>query len=243
MVRTYKRRTRGSGGRARSRAGYGRKRARAAAISRRRYRRRYAIPQRAVTPKTKLAKLKYTQLVTLNPGPGAIANHLFCCNGAYDPDVTGTGHQPLGFDQYMVWYDHYTVIGAKITVTGVNEDTVNEMIVGLHKNDDTATLPTTTSHACELPSVHYKVVRPRGAGSGDGFKLVGKWGIKADSDFVGHNVGSNELRGTASSNPSERKYFNIFAGPIGSADLPSTNVWVHIEYLVVFSEPKEFGQS
>ena len=33
-----------------------------------------------------------------------------------DPNHTGVGHQPLYFDQLMTIYNHYIVIGAKITV-------------------------------------------------------------------------------------------------------------------------------
>ena len=32
------------------------------------------------------------------------------------PNHTGVGHQPLYFDQLMTIYNHYIVIGAKITV-------------------------------------------------------------------------------------------------------------------------------
>lgn len=36
--------------------------------------------------------------------------HLFRANGIFDPDVTGTGHQPLYRDQVADLYTNYTVI-------------------------------------------------------------------------------------------------------------------------------------
>jgi len=38
----------------------------------------------------------------------------------YDPDITGTGHQPAGFDQMMLSYEHYIVTRARIWATAHN---------------------------------------------------------------------------------------------------------------------------
>lgn len=50
-------------------------------------------------------------------------------NSIYDPDFTGTGHQPLGHDQYSSFYHKYCVVGAYVTVRFVPcTDTYNEPI-------------------------------------------------------------------------------------------------------------------
>ena len=38
-------------------------------------------------------------------------------NSLFDPDFTGTGHQPYYFDQFATIYQRYTVIGSKLTAT------------------------------------------------------------------------------------------------------------------------------
>jgi hypothetical protein len=41
--------------------------------------------------------------------------HHFRTTAVYDPDYTGTGHQPYGFDQHSRLYNHYIVDTAIIT--------------------------------------------------------------------------------------------------------------------------------
>lgn len=38
----------------------------------------------------------------------------------FDPDITGVGHQPLGFDQWSAFYNKYTVYGSKCQITILN---------------------------------------------------------------------------------------------------------------------------
>lgn len=42
----------------------------------------------------------------------------YAANGMYDPDLTGTGHQPLGYDQMATLYNDYRVHGVTVKVTG-----------------------------------------------------------------------------------------------------------------------------
>lgn len=46
--------------------------------------------------------------LSINPAAGGVVgSYVFQINGPYDPNVTGIGHQPLGFDQLMLMYEHY----------------------------------------------------------------------------------------------------------------------------------------
>ena len=56
------------------------------------------------------SKLRYSTKFTLNPAASTnVVQHVFSANGLYDPDITGVGHQPRGFDQLMSLYAQYTV--------------------------------------------------------------------------------------------------------------------------------------
>ena len=62
-------------------------------------------------------KLTYSSNVSINPGAaGTPAAYVYRANGLYDPDLTGGGHQPRGYDQFTPMYNHWTVVGAKVTV-------------------------------------------------------------------------------------------------------------------------------
>lgn len=72
-----------------------------------------------------LTKLMYSQRVSLTSTAGAITSQLFSGNGLYDPDVSGTGSQPEGFDQMMALYGRYRVYSSKIKVDFINVGSTN----------------------------------------------------------------------------------------------------------------------
>jgi len=74
--------------------------------------------------------LKYSQL---NNSNGVLNDQVFNLNSLQDPDRTGGGHQPLGFDQYSAFYSKYKVFKAKITVQAASS-TGNTM-VGIHADN------------------------------------------------------------------------------------------------------------
>lgn len=73
-------------------------------------------PQSAKTQHT------YGATVSLDPGLASYASHSFRANSLFDPDLTGAGHQPLGFDQYNAIYSQYTVTKTRIKVTVLKDD-------------------------------------------------------------------------------------------------------------------------
>jgi hypothetical protein len=57
-----------------------------------------------------MKRLRYASgHIGLSSTSGVVVTQVFAINGCFDPDVTGTGHQPMGFDQMMVFYNHYCV--------------------------------------------------------------------------------------------------------------------------------------
>lgn len=213
------------------------------ALARAGYRIRSRTLPRAVFPSKKLVRLKYTENITINPGAaGAIAYHQFSCNGMYDPNRTGVGHQPIGFDQWMSWYDHYHVIGSKITVYTRSVDTTTDTIVGIYKSDTNSFSPTTAEHACELPGAVYKHLPRTGTGDATSIKVRSKYSPRKDQSSS-KVLSDDQLRGDANNDPTEQHYFTIFAAAPYSADPTTISVWVHIEYLAVFTEPKAPVQS
>lgn len=65
-----------------------------------------------VAPKT-LVKLKYVEDVV---SPGTTIDHIWNLNSLFDPNRTGTGHQPYGFDTYATLYNRYRVYRVDYTI-------------------------------------------------------------------------------------------------------------------------------
>lgn len=86
-------------------------------------------------------KLKYGDVIQLTAGAGTVALWQFRLTSLYDPDFTGTGHQPQWFDQIAGVYWKYRVRGAKITATfipsNINDIEANDKgpyLVGITTN-------------------------------------------------------------------------------------------------------------
>lgn len=211
----------------------------------RRYRRkRYATPSNVLGPlRTKQrAKHIYHEEFSLDPGAvGSPASYVFSCNGLYDPNITGVGHQPRGFDQLTQLYDHYVVIGAKMTVHAINTDTGNgNMIIAMIR--DGTTVLSSPNDILEARFIKSKVMSPEGSG-----KNQAQMTIKVNPNkFLGKSkpLSSSELKGSSSSNPSEQCFFHLYGIPQPS-QIDTAAIWVRvrIEYETVWIEPKQPSES
>lgn len=217
--------------------------------------RRVRLPPLAGYPKSRLVRLRYTECFTLNPASGALDVHYYSANGMYDPTVAFGGHQPRGFDQQMLGYEHYTVIGSKATVT------IQPQVSGQVGNSQTpfiwgiSVLPTaglgtitTTTNMLEsrLSGGSYRV-----AGSNQVFG-AGVNSPKMTRKFSARKffrktslTGQGQFSGSTSANPNEQAFFAIWGGPADGAvvDPDGQNMFICIDYIAVLSEPKILAQS
>lgn len=71
-------------------------------------------------------KLRYRTTHQNTTTAGAKYDYVFSGNNIFDPDTTGTGHQPLLFDTYASLYSNYVVHASKMKVTSNNLASTNE---------------------------------------------------------------------------------------------------------------------
>lgn len=64
-------------------------------------------------------RLTYRESLTWTQASGNVGDNVYRGNSIFDPDLTGTGGQPLGFDQWAALYATYTVLGSKCEVTSM----------------------------------------------------------------------------------------------------------------------------
>ena len=187
------------------------------------------------TKKQHRTQLRYFgNFISLNPGLGGVASsHIFSANGLYDPDITGTGHQPIGFDELMALYDHYTVIGAKIRVYFNNLDSSNNQF-GTVVVRDGPSASTDTREIVENGYVSMCHLATAGTG-GDKGQVATSVDI---AKFLGRSnaLADSQLKGSSAANPSEQVYFHVSAFPADQVDAGNVTATVILDYDVIFHE-------
>lgn len=201
-----------------------------------------SIPNQPFPPAFQTTLTYYETVSSPSSLAGAASVYLFRANSCYDPNYTGTGHQPLGFDQWMAFYNHYTVIASDIEARfGVNTETVavgGETLVGVALLASNTAL-TDPVRLAEAPQSHIRLLT---AGAPQ-LPTAGQVRHHFDgSQFFnvpyGTMLGTTAYSGDDSSNPSEDAYFQLFSGLTSLASNVARPVTVMIRYKVVFTEVK-----
>lgn len=180
--------------------------------------------------------LKYIEAISLNPGvAGVPATYVFSANGAYDPNITGVGHQPRGFDQLAALYDHYYVMNAtiKITWTSLRASSTENFVVGVQLQDD-ATPEADMIQAMEGRHTDYTCIQS----SGDIKKTSLKF--NAQSFF---SINDRLTYGDRTQNPGDQAYFVCFVQPPTALDQNAVEGIVEIQYDIKFTEPNNVAAS
>lgn len=211
---------------------------------------RWAVPHLSIVPDVFRTELTYSDVFTVGPSTNEILGvQVFSAGGLYDPDITGSGHQPCGFDQLMTFYDHYVVTHARIEVQGFVLGASNvEYILGEAWLSVVPTASSTALTSSDLFFEHpYAVAGLCGRASGvQGDRIVcsldiPKWFGVTEAEFIADDT----HRGTASGNPSEDSYFQVGATRMAYSDASSIPVTcrARITYKVLFLERKELPLS
>ncbi len=199
-------------------------------------------------PKSLQVSLKYEEAgITIDPPTaGLAASHVFSANGLFDPDITGTGHQPMGLDQLMDAYDHYTVIGAKMTVkfmTNASATPTGSYNLGIRLSDTNT--PVTGQTRIREAGLNRWGSITQSSGNAALISLTKGYSTRS---FFGLSRGTvmarADLKGTIAANPAEQCFFHIWAAAFDGTSNPTPVLLnVSIVYSAIFSEPRLLVQS
>jgi len=191
-------------------------------------------------PKKVLMTHKYHATFPLSSTTGSLSTYYIVCNGMHDIDHTGTGHQPMYYDQLTALYDHYTVIGCKITVK-VMGDSVSQgnSILAVFVNDDTTTSGTLIGDSIqENTTCKYRLLN---AGNNSAVQTI-KMNWSAKKYFGKSILGNPQFQGSSGSNPPEMSYFTIaYSGLNGATAIGLVDIMV--EQIAIWTEMKDIGGS
>jgi hypothetical protein len=180
--------------------------------------------------------IPYFANVTFNTGTSVANAYVFSGNGCFDPDVTGTGGQPMGFDQMMTFYNHYTVINAKIVVELSSSSTTLYTVAGLLVSGS-STVTTSVEQLMENGDCAFVTLGFAGQ-QGSTAKFERRVSA-AKFQGIDDVMDDPNMRGDSASNPTEQFYFHVFAYALGSSSTLGVYAQARIEYDVMFHEPRK----
>ena len=234
--------------------------------------------------KSQLVKLKYCQRLKLDPANNgtlgaddSLVFRTFRLNSCFDPDYDNTtagageqaagdaNHQPYGFDQWSAFYEHYRVVGAKITVKFWNQNLAHILTSGtdieggsgttvargnvhsqqgvyvaVHLDNDTQP-ETTVTHAKETNKYKFRTLLPGHMTQISKTFSLKKWMKQEGSAHEDIDNWGN----TTSSNPSQSVFAHLIAAGITTSniDCMPVDVEIMIDQIVLFTDLKEMDQS
>lgn len=109
-------------------------------MRRRRYKRKYIakIPTGSPVPNRMFTTMKYIQILTLGGTSLPYAQNQYRANDIYDPDYTGTGNYPLGYEQFLPLFSRYRVHSSRITVKPeiTSSQEANNFVIGVYPSNE-----------------------------------------------------------------------------------------------------------
>lgn len=189
-------------------------------------------------PKTLKMKHRYVETIRLVSSSGVPAFQRFRANGIYDPNQTGVGHQPMYYDQCALLYNHWKVIGSKISVKFVPTlSTTVPQHVGILADDDTNNSSIVTTLQEQTDTRKSAIAWAPGKPT----TLTNKFSARK---IYGPGIGGNtRLEGDTTADPTEQFYFTIFNAPLDNATGVGVDCIVTIDYIVLWTEQKDIDGS
>lgn len=195
----------------------------------------------AVMPDIYMTRCKYSELFSSS----AVASNdtVFRINSAYDPNYSGTGHQPIGYDELTAFYANYLVTGCKLKVTVMSVSlaaTAADVQFTVLPNND-PTVFTSYQLIAEQP---YALTRYMGSAYSQGIRTI-KYYVRPHK-ILGVSVQKyntdDQYSALVSANPAVECYWHIFQSDL-SADNLNITFKVDCTYYVKFFGRKALSSS
>lgn len=201
-------------------------------------------------PNQRIVKMRYAAGGLVGITTGQLINQVnFCPSSIFDPDTSGIGHQPIGHDQWQTFYNHYVVLGCKMSMT-VSHDlglAGRAIVCGAYLDDDTVAA-TNWQPLVESGRAAWSIINPGSSvGSEHNQKAIECY-YSAKKFFNVKDVKDNITRLGApfGSNPTENAFFKCFVA-CSDNSVPNENTaftyTIILDYTVLLSEPKDLPLS
>lgn len=221
------------------------RRRRATRLRRRKGRRSYkrsrfaytARPQRMSSatciPPSMDVNLKYTDQYQFPTGvPIVLSTRTFCLNDCFDPNVSGVGAQPTGFDQWTAFYSRWCVTSCFVKLEFMNLSPLNIVETVMYPSQNGAILTTTLDAASQPRSKRGLTV---GAASTAVSRMSRKYSIPFE---IGRPIYDTQYCGTASIGPSVRVFLNVIIAALDGVTSMAGSIYrIDMTFKVHFFSP------
>lgn len=193
-----------------------------------------------LTPPRVTKWLRYSDSALITSTTGLCTTYLFAANDCYDPNVTGTGHQPMGYDNMMALYNHFCVVASRLKVTFRNRSFGTPTVC--IRQDATNTGLTVIDRVIEVGGCVFSVLEAAAAVGSDKTLELNLDIAKLQGVTRATMTADTSLRGSVTSSPTELTYYHLMAWD-SAGDTANIRIDVILEQQVVFSEPRDGAQS
>lgn len=196
-----------------------------------------------------ICKMKYCEVrQTTGPIGGGLVQYNFNLNSIYDPNLTGVGHQPYGYDQLADLYNRYRVYRVDYAISAYNSDgSVNYSVIAALPANEAISGALGVAEIMENPRARYITQAPNAAlktlkGTVHLPSLVGRSKSQYMSD--------DRYQAQWGASPAEQAVLNIMAGTMtgstgngGGAATNTMNLSISLVYHVECFDVKNQIQS
>lgn len=193
-------------------------------------------------PTNRIVKMRYCTPFQLDSTSGYV-EQAFRANGLFDPDFSGTGHQPLGHDQWSVFYNRYTVLGSKITIRAISPSSDNPSVYGVYLHETSSPGATAYTTLVEQGKSQWRYIQNAINGNVPS-KCSMTFSAKKWFNIADVKDNSATYGALFGSDPTIQAYYICWTSAWDdTADVPPLNFVAIIDYIVLLGEPREIPAS
>lgn len=203
----------------------------------------------SAVPRTMNLKLKFGDMHHLTDA-SSTHYHAFRANSLYDPDYTGVGNQPRGFDQWAAFYQFYRVNAVRVEATFMNtaaggSNISTPKMISLIAGTGLSASGYTIQDILEEPQCSYDYLS---VAYGESIKKL-KMYIPMHKLFgitKKEYTSEDSYNASVDANPARSafvQYLMKYDNSLIGTPLTNVRVFINMTYYVTFHQPKSLNQS
>jgi hypothetical protein len=195
-------------------------------------------------PLERLVKMRYSSYVDFAGTSGVLETQVVSCGDIHDPDISGIGHQPLGYDQWTTFFGDYVVVRSRIEVTFMYNQAQSantQPVVGIYRDNSSAAAASSWTTLLEQGRSVHAVLPP--SMSTPVTKLTLDYDARRDFNLKDIKDNTDRIGGSFGASPTEMMYYVIWVQGRDQSTTSASAIVYTVDYDVIVSKPKELAAS